>query len=398
MAWILALITLDVIALATAYSFVISLKLYNRIYRQRARRRYRRDYAPTVSLFVPCAGANEHFADNIRAFLQLLHERAKLFFIVESRNDPAFPILRQLTRTSTHAYIVMAGPAKFCGQKNYNLLKGIRASEERDEVYVFLDSNTALNPQQLHDLLMPLSDPDVTASVGFRWNILTQRTLGERLHAFMIALQWSMMNCAFIQTIWGGAMALRRETFEKMGVREYWAQTSVDDMTLQQLIQQQRRKAIFVPTCVKETTNTIKTVKGATEWFTRQVLYTKFHLRPAWLATVAIFLYPVLNMISFPFLFSYSLIAPSETTITLTFTVGTFIGLVMLYCVFIKRRADDHNSTLSWFALSPVYMLLTCSAVMRTLFMRTLTWKGIAYELDYRGYVKKIVREPHHET
>lgn len=386
------LILFDSIALITAFSFVASLKLYNRVYRRRAHRRYTRNYRPTRSIFVPCKGANDHFAENVCAFLQLVDERTKLFFIVENRQDPAFAPLKHLTSGTMHAYVVVAGLAKFCGQKNYNLLKGIKASEERDEVYVFLDSNTALSHQQLHELLVPLSDPEVSASVGFRWNILSQGTLGERLHAFMIALQWSMMNCAFIQAVWGGAMALRRETLEKMGILEYWAQTSVDDMTLQQLIQKQRRKAIFVPTCVKETRNTIKTVKGAIDWFTRQVLYTKFHLRPSWLATVAIFLYPALNILSFPFLFTYSLIAPSKTSIMVTFTVGTFIGFVMLYCLLIKRPAKDNNSTLSWLALSPIYMLLTCYAILGTIFTRTLAWKGIAYQLDYHGYVKKIIR------
>ncbi len=386
------LMLLNGIAIATAYSFVISLKLYNRIYRQRARRRYAHAYRPTKSIFVPCKGMNDEFADNIHAFLRLVDERTKLFLIVESRDDPAFAVLKKLSQDTRHAYVVVAGLAKYCGQKNHNLLKGIKASEERDEVYVFLDSNTSFTPEQTQELITPLSDPEVTTAVGFRWNILRQGTLGERLHAFMIALQWSIMNCAFIPAIWGGAMTLRRETFEKMGVREHWMQTSVDDMTLQELIQKQRRTAIFVPTCVKETRNTITTVKGSIEWFVRQVLYTKFHLRPSWLAMTAIFVYPALNILAFPVLFTYSLIAPSRASIDLTCTVGAFIGGVMLYCVFIKRPANDNNSTLSWFALSPIYMLLTCYAILRTLFMRKLAWKGIAYHLDYHGRVKKIVR------
>ena len=211
---------------------------------------------------MPCKGAHEHFADNVRTILRLVDPHTKLFFIVESRDDPAFPVLKHLSQDTVHAYVVVAGLSKYCGQKNHNLLKGIRASEEQDEVYVFLDNNTSLNLEQMQNLITPLSDPEVTASVGFRWNILSQGTLGERLHAFMIALQWSMMNCTFIQSIWGGGTAIRREVFEKMGVREFWAKTAVDDMTLQHLIQKQRRKAVFVPYCVKETDNTIKTITG----------------------------------------------------------------------------------------------------------------------------------------
>jgi ceramide glucosyltransferase len=334
-----------------------------------------------------------HFENNIHDFLDnLLSQNTKLFFIVASKQEPEYEILTRLTKNTRDAYVVVTGPATFCGQKNYNLLQGIRASEERDDVYVFLDKATTITAQQLQELVLPLSNPKVTASVGFRWNILSERTLGERLHAFMIALQWSMMNCTFIQSIWGGATAIRREIFEKMGVREYWARTAVDDMSLQHLIQKQRRKAVFVPSCVKETDNTIKTVSGSIEWFKRQTLYVKFHLRPLWLLMLVLFLYPAVKIIGFPVLLGYTVFVPGKKAMAYTLSTGMFIGGLMLYSLMLKRPARDNHSTLSWFLLSPVYMVLTCYAILLTVGTNMLKWRGIAYQLDYRGYVKKIIR------
>lgn len=393
MNWLLCVIVGNVLALAIAYSFAVSLRLYKRIYPRLYSRATLREFQPNISIFVPCKGVDANFENNLRAFLSQSYQRAKLFFIVESKDDPAYPVIKSLIRQAKDTYLVVAGLAKTCGQKNHNLLQGIQASEERDDVYVFLDSYTTITAQQMQVLVSPLCDPKVSAAVGFRWNILRCGTLGERLHAFMIALQWSAMNCAWVQTIWGGAMALRRETFEKMGVREYWALTSVDDMTLQHLIQKQRRKAVFVPSCVKETNNTITTVRGAIVWFTRQCLYVKFYLRLSWMAMLAVFTYPALNIIGFPVLLGYSLTSHGKKAMPLTLTTGMFIGGIMLFCLLIKRRANDHHSALSWLLLSPIYMVLTCYAILLTVGTNVLAWRGIQYHVDRRGLVKKIIRK-----
>jgi cellulose synthase/poly-beta-1,6-N-acetylglucosamine synthase-like glycosyltransferase len=392
MSWLLFFTIFDVIILLASYSLVISLKLYNTIYQRVYLKEYNKNYSPNIAIFIPCKGINDHFEENIRVFLQNRYHKAKLFFIVESQHDAAYPIIKRLIKNAQHTYLIVAGLAKSCGQKNHNLLQGIKVSEQKDDVYVFLDSFTTITNQQLRELVLPLSDPNVTVSVGFRWNMLNKNSLGERVHAFMIALQWSIMNNVFFQAVWGGATAIRRENFEKMGVPEYWAKTVVDDMTLVRILQKQRKKSVFVPTCIKETDNTITTIKGAILWFKRQVLYVKFYLRPYWLLAISILLCCSLNIVSFPFLFIYSLLYPGKKIFLFTAIKGIFTTLTMVYCLLLKRSADDHHSKLSWFLLSPLYLVLTGYACLLGVFTKVLRWRGISYHLDYHGYVKKIIR------
>jgi cellulose synthase/poly-beta-1,6-N-acetylglucosamine synthase-like glycosyltransferase len=383
----------DVFVLFFAYTMVLSVKFYKKIYRRFYTSRYQQGYTPYISLFVPCKGRDEYLEHNIQNFLTNHYHNTKVFFIVESLNDPAFPLLKKYVQDATDAYVVVAGLSKTCGQKNHNLLQGIKASEERDEVYVFLDVHTTITAQQLHDLVLPLSNPSVTASVGFRWNILQQNTLGEKLHAFMIALQWAAMNCFWVHTVWGGATAIKRESFEKMGVREYWSKTVVDDMTLQQMLMKQRRKAVFVPTCVKETDYTITGVPDAIAWFERQCLYVKYYLRPFWIGMLGVLLYVSANIIGLPIMLAYAALYPSKKIVLFTGMKGAFVGLTMLYCRLIKRPSNDNSSPSSWFWLAPIYLLLSCWACLLGGFIRVLRWKGIAYHLDYHGTVKKIVRD-----
>lgn len=393
MKFLTVIMTFDIIALAIAYVFLISLKSYNWLYRKFYVKNYRPEYFPKIAIFIPCKGADRHFESNIDTFLEHPYQNAKMFFIVESRNDPAYPIISHRIRQTKHtAQLVVAGLSVGCGQKNHNLLKGIKVCEEHVEAYVFLDAYTTITPQQLGELVLPLSDPNITVANGFRWHRLNKHTLGERLHAFMIAIQWSLMNCIFVQTVWGGATAIRREDFEKLGVREYWAKTVVDDMTLQKILIKHRKTAVFVPTCIKETDNTVANIPDAIAWFTRQSLYVKFYLRPYWIGSLAMLSYPSVNILAFPFLLGYAALHPDGQFPLLTITTGLFILSIMCYCLGLKRSTNDHHSRISWWLLSPLYLLLTCYACLVGMFTNNIQWRGVSYQLDYDGTVKKIFR------
>ncbi|PIE35397.1 hypothetical protein CSA56_04250 [candidate division KSB3 bacterium] len=382
----------DLFVLCAAYSVVLSVKYYKSLYNRMSLKKFASNYSPCISVFIPCKGSDEQFERNIQRFLQARYRKAKVFFIVESMEDEAYPLIKKHVEDYPNAYLVVAGLSKCCGQKNYNLLQGIKASEERDEVYVFLDAHTTIDDRQLQNLVQPLSNSNVTAAVGFRWNILQKNTLGERLHAFMVALQWGAMNCFWVNTVWGGATAIKRENFEKMGVREYWGKTVVDDMTLQQMIQKQRRKAVFVPDCVTETDYTIKDVKNAMLWFKRQTLYVKFYLRPFWLGMLALLLYAAIHIIGLPLLLAYTALYPSKKLVLFSGMKATFALLTMLFVPLLKRSTSDNSRALSWFALSPIYLLLSTWASFLGLFTRVMGWKDISYRLDYHGTVKEIRR------
>ena len=183
MNWLLLVILLDLSVFLVAGVFAASVKFYKHIYTKQYRKNFDHTYVSSsnISIFIPCKGGNDHLEDNIRTFVNTPYPKATLFFIVESVHDPAYPVIKNAIKNAQNAHVIVAGLAKSRGQKNHNLLQGIKASEEKDDVYVFLDSYTTITEQQLRDLILPLSDPKVTVSIGFKWNTLSKRrTIGER--------------------------------------------------------------------------------------------------------------------------------------------------------------------------------------------------------------------------
>jgi ceramide glucosyltransferase len=393
MSFLLLLIALDGIVVVAAYVlFAIPATLHGIMYRTFHLRRYDASYSPTISMFIPCKGAGDNLQDNVEAFLRGQYRKARLFFVVEDEQDAAYPIIKRLTEDREDATLIVAGRAESCGQKNHNLLQAIRAAERKDDIYVFLDSFMTITDEQLHDLVTPLSNPGVTVAVGFRWDILRLRTLGERLRAFMIALQWSLLGSSLVYTTWGGGTAIRREDFEKMGVAAYWGKTVVDDMALARLLRQQRRVSVLVPTCIKETASTFTTVSEAIIWFRRQALYVKFYLKPYWLMALGLLVCISANVVSLPLLFAWSLARPGRMIRLVTAVTGVSIAAIMVCCFLLKRPAADHHGRLSWVLLSPLFIVLSCWAYLLGVFVRVLHWRGIAYYLDRNGYVERVVR------
>ncbi|MBN1361393.1 MAG: glycosyltransferase family 2 protein [Sedimentisphaerales bacterium] len=390
---LLLLIGVDIVTLVMAYCcFGLPALLYRKVYSALRLRQCDPNYAPTMSVFIPCKGADGGLAANVEAFLRHQGPKARLFFTVESEQDGAYPVIRQLIQDKPNVDLVVAGLAASCGQKNHNLLRAIERASGKDDVYVFLDSVTSITRAQLRDLVVPLSDPQITVCVGFRWDVLKDKTLGERLRAFMIALQWAVLNCPFITATWGGGTAIRRRDFEALGVSEYWGKTVVDDMALARLLHDQKRKAVFVPTCVKEMDSSVATVKGAILWFKRQALYLKFYLRAYWLCTIGLLLCCSINFVGFPILLVSSMIWPGRIMTPLAMVTGSFTLLMMVCCLATKRPAEDRHDRLSWFLFSPLYVVLACYAYLLGVWTRVLRWRGASYRLDRQGYVLEIVR------
>ncbi len=393
MDFLFLLAAIEILMLLVGYTYLAAPSIvYPRFYRRIRSKRYARTHHPNLSIFIPCQGTGNHLENHVQTFLERRFPKARLFFIVESRKDPAHAVIARLIREAPNAFLVEAGSTGTCGQKNHNLLKGIEAAGHKDDVYVFFDSISTITFEQLSDLLAPLSDPEVAVATGFRWDILREGTLGQRVHAFMIAVQWALLNSPFNCGVWGGCAAIRRETFEEMDVAAYWARTVVDDTSLVNLLHQQRRKSVFVPTCIKEMDGPAMTIRESIFWFRRQVLYLKFYRRFEWSCALGLLVWAAMICLAFPMLLLGAVIWPSPALTTLVGVTGISMLLQMLCTLGMKRPSQDNHSVGAWFLLSPLFIVCTVGAFVVGLFTRTLRWRHVVYHLDHQGFVTDVER------
>ncbi|MCW8965889.1 MAG: glycosyltransferase family 2 protein, partial [Candidatus Pacearchaeota archaeon] len=347
----------------------------------------------TASLFIPCKGNPLAFETNIRTLLEMADLNIRIYFIVENKNDPAFNVINNIIKDYDQAFVVQAGTASVCSQKNYNLLKGIEASGQKDDIYVFLDADTCFTTEKLNTLLRPLDDPSIVATCGFQWNILKKKNFGDRFMSFLIATQWMSINIPFFKWFWGGAMSLKRETYETLGIHDYWSRRAVDDISLTPLMLKHKKKICFVPIVVNEQHQGITSVKKAIQWYTRQYIYLKYYTFSMWL----------LGLFSLTFFFGQLWVLPvlligAAIFKPLLFMPLLFYSLCILCSIIIgtatiKYPYKDNFSLISWIFLSPAFAALLIIPVLKTLFTWKMKWANVVYKVNRKGIVTEMIRE-----
>jgi hypothetical protein len=111
--------------------------LYQRFWYQRVLRpRYAQGFLPRCSIIVPCKGVPKNFGKNLEGFLILDYPEFEVLYVTENENDPATPVIREITGRHPNARLVFAGLSTACAQKNLNLLAGVREAGNA-EVFVF---------------------------------------------------------------------------------------------------------------------------------------------------------------------------------------------------------------------------------------------------------------------
>ena len=260
-------------------------------------------YAPYASLIVPCCGLDPGFAINIQALLRQDYPRYEVIFVTSDTADPAYAALAQMKAhelTGGHHTLVVAGQASRCSEKVHYELRALQATDPASEVLVFADCDGRVHPGFLRHLVAPLAHRATGATTGYRWFPPVHGRPLEILTALwgMIVVM-AQADPQFAQ-LWGGAMAIRRETFETLAVSQAWTEASTDDDALTRLLQRAGLGIVLVPHSFVRSTAPASLAEFMT-WGTRQLLFMRVYLPAMWwlgmAATAGFALFPVAGLV-----------------------------------------------------------------------------------------------------
>src|SRR4030095_12493695 len=129
-------------------------------------------FTPFVTVIAPCRGADEGLEENLKSLLHQSYPHYEVIFVVDNGNDDAVPVIEQArARTGLQTKLAVAKRSLESGQKVENLREGVLHTNERSEVFVFVDSDVRLPSTWLGHLVAPLEDPGIGAATGYRWFI-----------------------------------------------------------------------------------------------------------------------------------------------------------------------------------------------------------------------------------
>jgi glycosyltransferase involved in cell wall biosynthesis len=203
-------------------------------------------------VLVPCKGIDEELEENLRAVLRQDYPDFEVVFILEAADDPAGAVIRRVMAEHPQAAsrLLVAGRATSSGQKVHNLLAATARIAPEIAFLAFLDSDSQPRPEWLRMALARLGRPIMGAATSYRWLLPRRPTLANSLLASINGAVMALSSRRHHRLVWGGSWASRRDTFDRLDLRQKWQGTLSDDLVASRVLRRAGLRVRFEPGCV----------------------------------------------------------------------------------------------------------------------------------------------------
>ena len=340
---------------------------------------------PPACVIVPVKGEDEGLRENLAALASLNYPDYELVIVARAASDIPPGVLPH------RATIVLAhGEDSHASEKVQNLSAAVGAAGKRAHVYAFADSDGRVTPRWLRALIAPLEEPGVGASTGFRW-------FAPEPPGFWLLLR-SVWDAAVLECLppdgaafaWGGAMAIRKETFFEIGVLGAWKNAVSDDYALSAAVRRAGLRVAYAPGALVPSRQRLSAGRFL-EWARRQLVLTRVY-RPRlwWPALVAYLVYcGGMAASAAACVRGYRL---AEWALIAQLAPGMWKGLhrailakaaLPEYAAWFKRHSWAHAV---WTPLATwLWLMVLCASS----FGHTIRWRGYTYDLWSRSPTDK---------
>jgi hypothetical protein len=366
-----------------------------------------------ATVIMPCKGAEPTLAHTVASLLAQDHDDYELIFVVESGDDPACAVIRaglaQAANMRRHARLVVAGVGTGRSRKVHNLLAGVDAARPESKVLMFLDSDAIPGRQHLARLATRLHKPHIGATTGYRW-YLPSGGLVQAVCCIWNAAALTLLGSHRHNFCWGGATAIRRDVFERIGVLQRWHGALSDDYQLTRCVREARLAIRFVPGCGVATLAPARW-RDFLNFAHRQFVITRvcgprlWALGTAWCAlfcglltagAVAGLRLAVAGNAARADLHDRVLLGVALTLLGLCMAKSVFRFLLVRRVV--PDPAQRRGALLVDVLLAPLVAFVTLGLLISSAFTRRIRWRGTTYEMvtaDQTLVLEEPAHRPH---
>ncbi len=352
------------------------------------------DFTPFATLIAPCRGLDQGLRENLAALFMQRYPAYEIIFVTDRVDDESLPLIEEVRRefeprSSIKSRVVIAGEAKESGQKVHNLRAAVKEASPEGVAFVFVDTDARPCAEWMRALVAPLASQEVGAATGYRWFIPERGGSSSQLRAVWNASIASALGEHGEKNFcWGGATAIRRETFEQLEMREQWRGTLSDDFALMRALRRASLKIYFVPACLTASVEDCN-LGELLEFTTRQLKITRVYASHFWKAVLAgSLLFVAVFFGGFVLTITRALLGLSYVLplilLSIIFMLGAAKAYLRLRAVRLplkKYEAQLWKGTLPHLLLWPLTSALYLYNALCAARSRRIEWRGITYEL-----------------
>lgn len=364
------------------------------------------DYVPFVSLIAPFRGLDQGLRENLTALFNQNYPSYEVIFVTGRVDDEALPLVEEVRSAAVSAgkvgsQLVVSGDTKDSGQKVHNLIVAVNEIDQRSEVIAFVDTDARPHSEWLRSLVAPLRDEPRGASSSYRWFVPLTNNVASHIRSVWNASIASALGANNEKNFcWGGATAIRRDTFEALKVAERWRGSVSDDFTLTRVLHEAKLPVHFVPNCLTASFEDC-TFSELMEFTNRQIKITRVYAPHLWKAVLigGLLFSPVffggIALVMVRGALGLSVAAPS-LLLGIIFALGATKAWIRWRAV--SLALASYGSVIPQGLLSHLFLwpfataLFLYNAVVAAC-SRRIDWRGICYELKSPNEAVIIKRE-----
>ncbi len=350
-------------------------------------------FTPFVTVFAPCRGLDASLEANLTQLFRQDFPVYEILFAADDKNDEAVSVIEKIIAENENknvsAKLIIAGNATASGQKVHNLREAVLHAEKKSEIFVFVDSDVRPNKNWLRNLIAPLQDEKIGCATGYRWFISKKGNFASEMRSVWNASIASALGANLQSNFcWGGSMAVRREVFEKLEIREKWRGVLSDDFTVTRAMKDAGLPVYFVPQALIASIEDCS-VSELFEFTTRQMKITRVYAPNLWIASFIgsflfnlVFIWGILIIIfsdKNSILFWFSICA---LVIVSAFSIGKArLRLKAARLILTDYETDLRKQIRTQNTLWILTPALFFYNALCALFSRTIVWRGTKYKL-----------------
>jgi len=335
------------------------------------------DVHPKVAMIVPCKGQQENLQDNLEAISTQDYPDYRVLFIIDSKDDAAYPTLKKITEKTKNAHIVLTTKLEGCSGKIAALLTGIDHARDA-EVFVFADADIHPHHEWLAFLVAPLSKKRIGAVTGYRWYFPTDWTSS-------VISTWNMATISGLFNpvstfAWGGSTAITQTLFEQVHLASQWKKGYSDDLILTREVKKAGYQIEFSPLCLVDSPPE-KELKKFLRWGTTQFTWVRWYNPVGW----SISFVGLIGFTGLPFLgllfvgIGWTLPGVIMLGLVLTEMLYGGIGIMVLRRLMRYPRSRTQHAY-RYVLLMPLAFLLYTYNILASSIKKHILWGGRIYE------------------
>lgn len=361
-----------------------------------------------VAILVASRGFDPSLPQMLRGLLEQDYPNYEVHVTVDESSGPVREKLSALIADHSQRdrlkFHSLGEPLETCGLKNSALLVGIRELSPDVTRIAMIDTDIIPPTNWLSDLNAYLDDSQIGAVSGAQWfepgDTFQPGTLVRSLWNAAAVVP----TCMFANA-WAGSLACRRSSFEQAGLAKLWEQTIVDDGPLPQAMRKLGLQMKFARNMFMINRESCS-FRYVNNWLTRMLCWSKLY-EASFRNTLVHAILTAAILLGLTLAAIVSLVSGNWSgLLTVIATVAIGNAVYVLAWAHVRRAiasatpavaaalagSPSPTTWLGLWAFVPVTQAAFCLATFRVLGLRTISWRGVEYQINSPTDVRLISR------